>query len=193
MAPYIIFYRKIHHHWLFRIFNVGECMMWAVFFLFIRPDLRFYGFIFLIVAFPYLLVIALDLADKKNTILKVLFFHYIQLDPERKSCEFVFYKYKKHYRVAFDMETTKIYIYYHKSIFLSQITTGEYRGRLIVENKATNTLLLFRKLTNEESEEIISRIYNRPFNETTDTIVTVNDNEFMDYRCTFNEAESEII
>jgi hypothetical protein len=193
MAPYIIFYRKIHHHWLFRIFNVGECMMWAVFFLFIRPDLRFYGFIFLIVAFPYLLVIALDLADKKNTILKVLFFHYVQLDPARKSCEFVFYKYKKHYRVAFDMETTKIYIYYHKPKLWPGLGTGEYFGRLVIENKATNTSLSFCGLTNEKCEYIISRIYNRPFNETTDTIVTVNDNEFMNYGYTFNEAESEII
>ena len=193
MAPYIIFYRKIHHHWLFRIFNVGECMMWAVFFLFIWPDLRFYCFIFLIVLCPYLLVIALDLADKKHTILKVLFFHYVQLDPERKSCEFIFYKYKKHYRVTLDIKTTRIYIYYHKPKLWPGLGTGEYRGRLVVENKETNTLLSFRGLTNEKFEDIISRIYNRPFNETTDTIVTVNDNERMAYGYTFNEVESEII
>ena len=191
MSPYIIFYTKLHHHWLCRIWTADEHLMWVVFFLFIWPDLRFYFFIFLIVGCPYLLFLTLCLTDK-DPFFTALFFHYVQLDPESKSYEFVFYKYKKHYRVTFDIETTKIYIYYHKREHWPGLVE-RYLGKLIVENQATNTLLLFGDLTNEEFEDIISRIYNRPFNETTDTIVTVNDNERMYFRTTFNEAESEII
>jgi hypothetical protein len=99
--------------------------------------------------------------------------------------------YKKHYRVTLNIETTKIYIYAHNS---GKWAVSEwYKGKLIVEDKVTNTLLDFASLTGCQCEDIISRIYNRPFNETTDTIVTVNDNELIYFRTTFNEAESEII
>ena len=191
MAPYIIFYKKIHHHWLCRIWNADEHLMWVVFFLFIYPDLRFYCLIFLIVGFPYLLFLTLSLTSKEYPITKDLYLHYVQLSPDRKSCEFVFYRYKKHYRVTFDIKTIKIYIYAHNS---GRWAVSEwYKGKLIVEDKATNTLLGFASLAGYHCEYIISRIYNRPFNETTDTIVTVNDNERMYFRSTFNEAESEII